>query len=497
MDQDMDRRVLLSRRHSEVEQTPDALNNAVDDALHDVERELESQLEPAPLDGSANAADDLTPTPYEVAEAVFVGRRIGKRRRSEILRELIDRGYHVPPDFPPELGQPQKVRRPALVAFALAAFALLGEALFREANRGGNALELWVTLPDVIIALCAATVGVEAVNRTRRFRSSSLTTGGVLLFAALLISFPFHPSAQGVLVLVRLLGAVGVADVVQRSNRTELRRLVQILVAGVLASLVIAVGQIFTGKPLGWYPDPLGDAALVAGALVMALVLAGRLQSYWSYAGGFIAGFGSVFSGSRTNVLGLTLLFIAVVVGATRTRPKRVFEFSVAVAAAGATAVMLNPSAWTDLPVSAKANGDQATTRIELFKENVGAVRRHPIVGVGPGRYNVALEADGMTQATGFVQPPQVVAMSALAEGGILAGLSMLVIAGSIVGIARRRRFPATLPLVGLIAPLFTDHYMWTSVEGMAIVALALGVSFRLSRESVVREVSPQPIATS
>jgi hypothetical protein len=516
MEQDMDRRVLLTRRHSEGEQPLDALNSE----FTDVELGLETQAELSTADPSELDAD-LTPTPQEVAEAVFVGRRIGKRRRSEILRELLERGYQVPVEVSPELDGPQKVRRSFHAVLALAAIALVGGVLFREADRGGYALELWVTIPDLIVAFCAATFGVEAIKRTRRFRSSTLTTGGVLLFGALAVSFPFHPTARGVLVLIRLLGAVGVADALQRANRTELRRAVQFLTGGVLASGGIALGQFAVGGPLGLHafgervdpffdfgrakvpsallghPYPLGGAALVAGSLVIALVLAGRLQNHWSYVGGIVTGFGSVFSGSRTNVLGLTLLVLAVVIGARRSHAKRAFAFVISAATAGVVALVLNPAVWTSKSDAYKANGDISAGRVELFKENVEMVRRHTLVGVGPGRYNIALKAEGITQSTGFPHPPQVVAMSALAEGGILAGFSLLVIGGAVFGIVRRRRLPAILPLVALASPLFTDHYMWTSVEGMALVAIAFGVAYRLSRESLVREVAPQASATS
>jgi hypothetical protein len=502
----MDRRVLLTRRHVEVEPTPDL---AIEDPTQAERSEAANARSSDPDDDHS----DLTPTPQEVAEAVFVGRRLGKRRRSEILKDLADGAHEIDDRLPSRLIGELTVRRSFHAVLAIAAIGMFSGVLFQQVDRGGYALELWVTIPDVVLAVCAVVYGFHAVNLTRRFRSSAMTTGGVLLVGALALSFLFHPSLRGVAVLIRLLGAVGVADRLQRSNRVELRRAVQVLTGSAALSLFVAVAQLARGKAVGLYalgervdpffhfgsakvpsaflghPYPLGGAALVSASVAVALVVAGRLQTRWMYAAGVLAGFGCVFSGSRTNVLGIALLVVTVVAGTWRSNRTRACLFGLAVVAACATGFAANPSVWGIKSSSYQTDGDVSAGRVGLFKENVGMVRRHPILGVGPGRYNIALKAEGITQSTSFPHPPQVVGMAAWAEGGLLAGGSLVIVFGSLLGIAKRKRFAAMIPLVGIAAPLFGDHYMWSGSEGMALVAIAFGVAYRLSRESQVREL--------
>jgi hypothetical protein len=502
----MDRRVLLTRRHAEVESTPDLV-------IEDPTQPENPAATPARNSALEDDRADLTPTPQEVAEAVFVGRRLGKRRRSEILKDLADGGHEIDDRLPSRLIGELTVRRSFHPVLAIAAIGLFSGVLFQQADRGGYALELWVTIPDVVLAVCAAAYGLHAVNLTRRFRSSAMTTGGVLLVGALALSFLFHPSLRGVAVMIRLLGAVGVADRLQRSNRIELRRAVQVFTVGAALSMVVAIVQLARGQALGLYafgeradpffhfgeakvpsaflghPYPLGGAALVSASVAIALVLSGRLQTRWMYAAGVLAGFGCVFSGSRTNVLGIALLVTTVVVGTWRSNRMRACLFGLAVVGACVGGFGANPNVWGIKSSSYQTEGDVSAGRVGLFKENVGMVRRHPILGVGPGRYNIALKAERITQSTGFPHPPQVVAMAAWAEGGLLAAGSLFIVVGSLIGIAKRKRFAAMIPLVGLAAPLFGDHYMWSGSEGMALVAIAFGVAYRLSREPQVREL--------
>ena len=491
---------------------------------HDADTEpaiSDPEITEAPASSKAESIGDefVTPTPQEMAELVFARRRIGKRRRSEILRELeigsgVDAlGYNFH-EAPSELVGTQCVRRSFHALLALAALALFSGVLYRQ-DRGGYALELWVTLPDIALVACAARYGPSAFGRVQRFRATTLTTGGVLLVLGLAVSFVVHPSARGVFVLVRLLGAVGVADRLQRANRAEIRRAVQVLFCVAGFSIMFAVLQHARGSALGLYalgeraepffhfgdnlvpsaflghPYPLGGAALIASSLAVALVLSGRLQAPWLYVAGALAGFSSVFSASRTNVLGLCLFAATVIFGAARRAPLRALLFAAVVAAAASAGYLANPHIWSTKSQAYKAEGDVSAGRVGLFKENVAMVTRHLPFGVGPGRYNIELKNDGITQSTGFAHPPQVVAMAALAEGGIPAGFALLIIGGSFVGLARRRRFAAFVPVAALVAPLFSDHYMWSGAEGMALVAIGFGVAMRLSREANVRELLP------
>lgn len=475
----------------------------------------------APASPELPSLDDefVTPTAQEIAEVVFAGRRIGKRRRSELLRDMEigsdseAAGYNFH-EAPSELVGTHGVRRSFHALLGVAALALFSGVLYRQ-DRGGYALELWVTLPDLALAACAVLYGPAAFSRVRKFRATTLTTGGVFLIVALAMSFAVHPSARGVFVLLRLIGAVGVADRLQQANRAEIRRVVQVLFGTAGFSVAYSLVQHARGSALGLFalgersdpffhfgdhlvpsaflghPYPLGGAALIASSLAAVLVLTGRLHAPWLYAAGMLAGFASVFSASRTNVLGLFLFAATVVVHLARKARMRALLFIVVVAIASSVGYVANPDVWSTKTGAYEVDGDVSAGRVGLFKENVVMTTRHLPLGVGPGRYNIELKNDGIKQNTGFPHPPQVVAMAALAEGGIGAGFALVVIGASFLGIARRRRFVAFVPVAALVAPLFSDHYMWSGAEGMVLVAIGFGVASRLSREPHVRELLP------
>ncbi len=211
----MDRRALLTRRRPE--NSPTATTTPPAPTTEPTAETPTPPTQSGTTPHNAPSPDHyefVTPTPQEVAEVVFAGRRIGKRRRAEILRDLEleaggDSSYYNFNKAPTQLVGIPGVHRSFHAVLALAALALFSGVLFHE-DRGGYALEVWVTLPDLAMAICAVLFGPAAIARARRFRTTTLTTGGLLLVAALGLSFVVNPSARGVFVLIRLLGAGGV-----------------------------------------------------------------------------------------------------------------------------------------------------------------------------------------------------------------------------------------------------------------------------------------------
>ncbi len=232
----MDRRALLTRRRPEISPTTLPTTDPTTDPTTEATAPPTGPTAPTQNGTSSRDAPSpdhdeiVTPTPQEVAEVVFAGRRIGKRRRSEILRDLelesgVDSSYYNFNEAPNQLVGIAGVHRSFHAVLALAAMALFSGVLFHE-DRGGYALEVWVTLPDLAMAICAVLFGPAAIARARRFRATTLTTGGLLLVAALGLSFVVNPSARGVFVLIRLAGAVGVAQPIQQANPPQKRSVV-------------------------------------------------------------------------------------------------------------------------------------------------------------------------------------------------------------------------------------------------------------------------------
>lgn len=114
------------------------------------------------------------------------------------------------------------------------------------------------------------------------------------------------------------------------------------------------------------------------------------------------------------------------------------------------------------------ALGQQAN---DLFAQN-------PIVGVGAGNMTAALiEADN--SKFGYVyQPVHNVFMLLLVEYGIIGMLLLAVLCYYFLCFVIQvyRSAMVLLPLVALLPLLLFDHYLWTSVHGLGIVAIVLAI---------------------
>jgi O-antigen ligase len=162
------------------------------------------------------------------------------------------------------------------------------------------------------------------------------------------------------------------------------------------AGLAIASGS------LGWRVHLLGNSNVVAALLVLALLVE-RDRRWWAL--GVVA---VLTTGSRAGLLGLALYGLARLAGHFK-----ISQGWIAVPGLAALAVLM----------LARMSG--TTQRIELYAQSLDQFASAPVFGVGPGNYRGVI----VSQSVFWHVHAHNIALSALAEGGMLAAAAWAVAA--------------------------------------------------------------------
>ncbi len=368
----------------------------------------------------------------------------------------------------------------------------------------GYSLMVQYGLVDVALFVVLLVGIVPTVRRLVQRRTTLLVTAGALLVAALAASFVFHPIDRGAFIVVRLAAAVVVADVLSLDRADVTRPIGGILTGLALGEWALGVFQLTTGRALGlWFlgerHHPLyrfGDVLAPAGTffhgyllsgfvsmamgVTCALALAGRLRVRWAAAVAFAAGSTAMLVVARVSVAGLvlmTLVLLAAAAFGTAATRRSVACIVAAMSLGVAATYNVEHGGWAEKREMAKSiGGDVSNGRFGLIEENLDVFRRHPLVGVGVGRYMTALIDEG--RMTGPVpKPPHMIPMAALSEAGLLSVPAMVLHAFGVLLLVWRRRWIALVAYVSVFAPLLLDQYMWNWPEGMVMVAIAVGIA--------------------
>ncbi len=367
-----------------------------------------------------------------------------------------------------------------------------------------------VTLAPFDLALVAV-VAAHAVHRLRSARTGparpvvmrSKATRVALLGAATLVaalgSFAAHPSWRGLDLGLRVLAGVVIVDVVRRADRDHLRRLCVAIVAGGVVQACLALAQSAHGRgfellPLD-YDGPLfrfGDQHAGRGGLshpyhlvvflllgvVAALVAgrraAGRERVLWCAASA-VLGAGMAVTFSRAMLLAVVPAGVALVAGARRLRLGRAVRpvlFSLAAGLACTAAVV--SSGWMERAGQSTA-ADADRGRVEKARLGLEVAADHPLTGVGPGRYVLALEERGVEPVD--LLPTHNLAAQALAELGLVGGALLLALLAR--GAAHVVRTAGAVALAGawmLVPFLLLDSYAYVFPTGLALSAVWIGL---------------------
>ena len=352
----------------------------------------------------------------------------------------------------------------------------------------------WSDLPLLALGvLCLP----ELTRRLIARRLDVVTAAGVLV-AALAVAWAVHPSLRGGLQVLRFLGVAGAVVATLRGGPSGRRLLAGALACFTAAQVVLAVAQRAGGGPVGLaafgeQEDPLvaiGGARAPQGTLVHPYLLAGlgivtiaalaaaalHLPSrarVCAVAAG-VAGVAVGLTYSRAALVALVGLVVSLALAIRRrgTRAAAVAVLASVVIGFGVTAAIASDG-WVGRAEEAAAGSNLTRGRSELAEQAVSLLRRHPLVGVGTGRYVLAVEEDEAVAglSTRVLQPVHAVPLLLVAEGGVLVALALALVAVALVRAARRGGAGGWALLLGYTPFLLLDHFPATFPQGLAITA--------------------------
>jgi hypothetical protein len=333
----------------------------------------------------------------------------------------------------------------------------------------------------------------------------------IALTAWMVVAFAFHPSARGVADLVRLAGIVAIiVAVLELRTRSERALVLGTLAIVAVFETVVATVQLVTHAPAGlnalgelknpfWkfgsevasqgtmvHPYVLAALALVAG---LVLAIASVQRRSWRLAVVAAVAVGPVgFTFSRAGLLGLAAALVCLATGIlTADRSRYIPAIAGLCVGAAVTAGIWN-AGWitrTQQSVSATGGAQLTTDRGWLMHEAKLLIGGHPIVGVGPGRYVIALRdkyGHERNPQVAVFKPVHNLPMLLAAEGGLPAGLLVsALLLGAGWQAFRTGRLALALWVVYMPFTLL-DHLPYSFPQGLIITGVWLAALDLLGR---------------
>lgn len=361
--------------------------------------------------------------------------------------------------------------------------------------------EHWMLfVSDLVLALVIISQAAGLRSFWSERRHHWCVTAAIVVGAALLPALAVHPTGRGVIALFRWLGVAAVALAIVRGSGPG-RRLIITTFAGVTAvQVALALAERAKGAPLGLaglgepaaheignvyastgltvHPYVLAAWCVLAGTVLVAVVSRIDRPSLACRLGAAVPFIGIGLTMSRTGLVAVVLVMAALAVGSRRTKALRPLLVGAAVAAALGASLSL--SGWmaraTDSTQTSAAG--VGSSRSQLVEQANGLLRDHPVAGVGPGRYVLALADRPELVALASQRPSRpvhIVPLLVVVEGGLVVTPALLLLAWTV---ARQglRGGAVGLALVAAVLPfLLLDHLHWSFPQGLMLLGVWLG----------------------
>jgi O-antigen ligase len=355
-----------------------------------------------------------------------------------------------------------------------------------------------------LAALALSLLGPGIVPRTRAAQLAAAATALLLGWTA--VSLLVHPGLFGTLRLARMAGVAAFVAAVART-RWDLRALAAGAVLGVAGlESALAIAESALGHGLGYgsvgerevlfvigvgraptatfaHPYILASFAVVAAALGAALALMVPRYRRYLAAAALLAIVPVGLTFGREGALAAALLVATLAVGAVARRSTAVATVALALALGAGVAAAARADVWTGRlgDVVAGERGDPGG-RIVLMRQALSLTGSHPLTGVGPARYVIAV-AD-LPSTGDRPLPVHNAALLVAAESGAPAGLAFLAIL-VLLGVAATRGGVGPLAVYITYIPfLMFHHFPVSQPQGLGVTALWAAAVVALSIDS-------------
>jgi hypothetical protein len=347
---------------------------------------------------------------------------------------------------------------------------------------------------DVPLALLLVLALIDRATPSRTRLDGWTRRIAIALAVVILVALVAHPSPRGFDFAFRVASALAVVHALRRLGAAARRRVLAVLVGTATVEAVIALLQSAHGGGIGVgalefsgffyrfgsstaatagfdHPYHLACFLLVAIGAALLGALGDERRTPW------LIGVGVIAAGLATTYSRGVLVTLVVLLGillfargpADRRRVRRAFA---AVVAGG---FLLVAVAFGDGYIArgqTTSEGHVSSYRTDRAREAIRMTRAHPVLGVGPGRYTIALESIEHTD----LLPAHDAVLQEAAEAGVLAGVltAALLLAMAVRSV---RGGPEMLFVFAALIIFFViDAYPYTFPTGMATTGLWLGL---------------------
>jgi hypothetical protein len=314
---------------------------------------------------------------------------------------------------------------------------------------------------------------------------------GVLLVVALAV----HPSPRGFELVIRVAAAAALADSVRRLADPRSRRilLAAVVVSGALQA-VLGMAQSLHGGPLGLprlelegrlyhfgssfagrgsFDHPFHLACWLTVACGAGALGLRRDPKPWPWALGLaVCSCGLAVTYSRAALLGMAAACAAAVVVTVVRRDRRAAAVVGAVVVGFFIGITAFGSGWVARADTSASASSVDSGRRDRAAEAVRLIRTEPVVGVGPGRYVLALDHVPHRLAL----PAHDLSLQVAAEEGIAAGVLVTIALGLLTVRCFRRGLDALLVLLPPLPFLLLDVFPYAFPLGIASSGIWLGL---------------------